>query len=65
MKTRSTVNACKGSMLLEYALTLCVATVFLAAGLSLFRPGSGYTDYGRRFTAVYQRLLVGISMPIP
>ncbi|MBQ3806546.1 MAG: hypothetical protein II840_01170 [Kiritimatiellae bacterium] len=55
----------RGSMLLEYAMTLFVGIVFVAAGLSVFEPGNGYTALGERFTQYFQRLLVGISMPVP
>ncbi len=52
-------------MLLEYAMTLFVGIVFVAAGLAIFEPGNGYTALGEKFTHYFQRLLVGISMPVP
>lgn len=55
----------RGSMLLEYAMTLFVGIVFVAAGLAIFEPGNGYTALGEKFTHYFQRLLVGISMPVP
>ena len=51
--------------MLEYALTLGIGAVFVMGGLSLYSPGNGYTAQGRRLTSLYQRILVGISMPIP
>ena len=55
----------RGSMLLEYAMTLAVGVVFVMAGLAIFEPGVGYTALGEKFTHYFQRLLVGISMPVP
>ena len=55
----------RGSMLLEYALTLAVGVVFVAAGLAIFEPNNGYTALGEKLTYYFQRLLVGISMPVP
>lgn len=55
----------RGAMMLEYALTLGIGAVFVMAGLSIYSPGNGYTAQGRRLTSLYQRILVGISMPIP
>ncbi len=61
------INACEcGSMMLEYVLMLSVAVVFLWAALSVFEPGTGYTeDVGKPLVAYFQRVLTGISLPIP
>jgi len=55
----------RGSMLLEYVMTLFVGIAFVVAGLTIFEPGNGYTALGEKFTQYFQRLLVGISMPVP
>jgi hypothetical protein len=52
-------------MLLEYVMTLFVGIAFVVAGLTIFEPGNGYTALGEKFTQYFQRLLVGISMPVP
>ncbi len=54
-----------GSMLLEYLLVLGAAIPFLAFWLALFKPGEGYTDTGMMFMQFYQRILTGISLPVP
>ena len=55
-----------GSMMLEYVLMLSVAVVFLSAALSVFEPGTGYTEnIGKPLVAYFQRVLTGISLPIP
>lgn len=55
-----------GSMMLEYVLMLSVAVAFLYAALSVFEPGTGYTaDVGKPLVAYFQRVLTGISLPIP
>ena len=62
---RGYVNEC-GSMMLEYVLMLSVAVVFLWVALSVFEPGTGYTeDIGKPLVAYFQRVLIGISLPIP
>lgn len=55
-----------GSMMLEYTITLVVAVVFLYSVLEVFEPGRGYTeDVGKPLVAYFQRVLTGISLPIP
>ena len=54
-----------GSVALEYLLTLGLVVPFLIVWLTLFEPGVGYTDAGVRFTNYFQRILTGISLPIP
>ncbi len=60
-----TPDRVSGSVALEYLLTLGVAVPFLVAWLALFEPGVGYTEAGMRFTNYFQRMLTGISLPIP
>ena len=55
----------KGSIALEYAMTLVIAVVCLEALFYIFVPGMGYTDKGKLMVAYFQRILVGVSMPIP
>ena len=56
----------KGSMLLEYILVLWLAAVpFFVFWLSLFEPGRGYTAKGQRLMEIFQRILTGITLPIP
>ena len=38
---------------------------FVVAWLWIFEPGAGYTEYGRQLTNYFQRMLTGISLPIP
>lgn len=61
---RNSVPDC-GSAALEYVLTLGVAVPFLVAWLAVFKPGGGYTDVGVQFTNYFQRMLTGISLPVP
>ena len=57
---------CRGSVMLEYVLMLTVALVFLYFAREIFEPGVGFTeDVGKPMTAYFQRVLVGISLPIP
>ena len=57
---------CCGSVMLEYILMLLVAVVFVYCSRSIFEPGVGFTeDIGKPMTAYFQRVLVGISLPIP
>ena len=63
---KSIKNNCQGSVMLEYVLMLTVAVVFLYASRIIFEPGTGFTeDVGKPMTAYFQRVLVGISRPIP
>ncbi|MBQ4481290.1 MAG: hypothetical protein IJJ33_10430 [Victivallales bacterium] len=56
----------KGSVALEYVMTLVVGVVFLCCWLGVFTPGVGYTEkVGRKLVAYFQRVLVGLSLPIP
>ena len=54
-----------GSVALEYLVSLGMAVPFLLAWLCLFEPGSGYTKVGRECTNYFQRMLTGISLPLP
>ncbi len=56
----------RGSMMLEYVLMFSVAAVFLWCALRIFEPGVGYTaDMGKPFVSYFQRILTGISLPVP
>ena len=55
----------RGSIALEYVMTLAFGVVFLYSLLEVFVPGMGYTEKGKLLVAYFQRVLVGISMPIP
>ena len=54
-----------GSITLEYILVLGIAIPFLTFWLQLFEPGKGYTNLGLSFVEFFQRILTGISLPIP
>ena len=54
-----------GSIALEYLVSLGAAVPFLVIWLSLYEPGTGYTKAGLQFTNYFQRMLTGISLPIP
>ncbi|MBR4255430.1 MAG: hypothetical protein IKQ16_10115 [Lentisphaeria bacterium] len=55
-----------GSMVLEYVLMLSVGVVFLYCALQIFEPGRGFTEeIGKPMVAYFQRVLVGISLPVP
>lgn len=54
-----------GSVALEYLLTLGMAVPLLVFWLTLFEPGVGYTNKGRQFMQYFQRMLTGVSLPIP
>lgn len=55
-----------GSMMLEYTLMLSVGVIFLYFAREIFQPGVGFTeDVGRPLVAYFQRVLTGISLPIP
>lgn len=59
-------NNCHGSVMLEYVLMLMVAVVFIYFARTIFEPGVGFTeDVGKPMTAYFQRVLTGISLPIP
>lgn len=55
-----------GSVLLEYVL---VVLFFLLPVVwfwsKIFVPGEGYTENGLRFMQYFQRMLTGVSLPIP
>lgn len=70
----------KGSIMLEYVISLGIAVPFLVFGLILFQSGTGWTTpediavvpegwahavCGRSFILSFQRLLTGIALPIP
>ena len=54
-----------GSVMLEYLLVLAIAVPFLMFWLTIFEPGVGYTDQGMLCMEFFQRILTGISLPIP
>ena len=54
-----------GSVALEYILLLVFCVGAYECWLELFEPGVGFTKYGQEFTAFFQRILVGISLPVP
>jgi len=56
----------KGSIALEYVMMLpFFCFVFFGSLFTIFVPGTGYTEKGKLLIAYFQRILVGISMPIP
>ena len=55
----------RGSMALEYILMLVFCVAAYECWLELFEPGVGFTEYGQQFCAFFQRILVGISLPVP
>lgn len=56
----------KGSVMLEYCIVLSIAVVFLYFSREIFVPGSGFTDnVGKPMVSYFQRVLVGISLPLP
>ena len=60
------LKARTGSMMLEYTLMLSVGAVFLVFAWKIFEPGVGFTeDVGKPLVAYFQRVLTGISLPIP
>ena len=46
-------------------MTMAFGVVFLYSLFEVFVPGMGYTEKGKLLIAYFQRILVGISMPIP
>ena len=54
-----------GSVALEYLLALGMGVPLLVFWLALFEPGVGYTNAGRQFMQYFQRMLTGVSLPIP
>ena len=55
----------EGSVALEYILLLVFCVGAYECWLELFEPGVGFTKYGQEFTAFFQRILIGISLPVP
>lgn len=56
----------KGSIALEYIIVFAgLAIPFAAMWTSLFSFKTGYTDAGWLLMQFFQRLLAGISLPIP
>ena len=52
--------------MLEYVLMLLVAVVFIYSARAIFEPEAGFTDdIGKPMVAYFQRVLTGISLPIP
>ena len=63
---RNRLRNCEGSMMLEYALMLSVGAVFLYFAREIFEPGVGFTEeIGKPLVAYFQRVLTGISLPLP
>lgn len=58
-------SAKRGSVALEYLVSLGMGVPFVIAWLWIFEPGVGYTEYGRQLTNYFQRMLTGMSLPIP
>lgn len=54
-----------GSIALEYLIVLSLAIPFEVIWLSLFSFKTGYTDLGWLFMEFFQRILAGVSLPIP
>jgi len=54
-----------GSVALEYIVLLVFCVFSYICWLELFEPGVGFTEYGKQFTAFFQRILVGVSLPVP
>lgn len=66
MSGKNIKNNCRGSVMLEYVLMLTVAIVFIYFSRTVFEPGIGFTeDIGKPLIAYFQRVLAGISLPIP
>jgi len=55
----------KGSITLEYIVVLGLAIPVWVMWLGFFNAQTGYTDAGMRLVAFFQRILAGISLPIP
>ncbi len=55
----------EGSVALEYIMLLVFCVGAYECWLELFEPGVGFTEYGKQFTAFFQRILLGISLPVP
>jgi len=62
---RGRLASCDGSVALEYIALLIFCVGCYMCWLEIFEPGVGFTEYGQQFTAFYQRILVGISLPVP
>ena len=63
---RNMLKARTGSMMLEYTLMLLAASAFVYFAREIFEPGVGFTeDVGKPLVAYFQRVLTGISLPIP
>ena len=55
----------RGSVALEYLVSLGMGVPFVVAWIHVFEPGVGYTEFGRQCTNYFQRMLTGISLPLP
>ena len=54
-----------GSIALEYIILLSLVIPFELFTLSIFNYHTGYTDAGWLLMQFFQRILAGISLPIP
>ena len=54
-----------GSIAMEYLIVLTFAIPFEIMWLSLYSFKTGYTDFGWLFMDFFQRILAGVSLPIP
>jgi len=61
----SLFRAKRGSVALEYIVSLGMGVPFVIAWLKVFNPGVGYTDLGQQCTNYFQRMLTGMSLPLP
>ncbi len=68
MKARSAASGDKGSVLMEYVVLCCftMAAIFIAWRTELYDYEKGWTGHmGTGIVNYYQRVLGGITMPIP
>ena len=59
------MTSSRGSVALEYLVSLGMGVPFVVAWIWIFEPGVGYTEFGRQCTNYFQRMLTGISLPLP
>ena len=57
----------RGSIMLEYVVVLCGIGVLLAVFMNrmFFDMQAGFGPFGRGLVAFYQRILGGLSLPVP
>lgn len=57
----------KGSIMLEYVIVLCGIGVALIVFMNraFFDISAGFGPLGREIVAFYQRMLGGLSLPVP